>query len=141
MYLVSGENVKSWIITVSLKRPNSISVALLERGAYSKKLVLFYSVGWLFEKVIWYHLVIKRQISFKTTLTLQTSNPTNWSNTLKQFFGSVFDHFVGLVLKGLNVISHIFLLYFFTIFFLLYYIYLKERKWGLKLEKMNFILF
>ena len=37
-------------------------------------------------------------------------NPTKWSNTLKQFVGnlttnclSVFDHFVGLVLKGLNV--------------------------------------
>ena len=37
------------------------------------------------------------------------ANPTNWSNTLKQFVGklatnclSVFDHFVGLVLKGLR---------------------------------------
>ena len=36
------------------------------------------------------------------------ANPTKWSNTLKQFVGklptnclSVFDHFVGLVLKGL----------------------------------------
>ena len=36
-------------------------------------------------------------------------NPTKWSNTLKQFVGklptnclSVFDHFVGLALKGLN---------------------------------------
>ena len=37
------------------------------------------------------------------------TNPTNWSNTLKQLIGklltnclSVFDHFVGLVLKGLK---------------------------------------
>ena len=38
-----------------------------------------------------------------------SANPTKWSNTLKQFVGklptsflSVFDHFVGLTLKGLN---------------------------------------
>ena len=38
-----------------------------------------------------------------------SSNPTSWSNILKQFFGSlptnclsVFDHFVGLALKGLT---------------------------------------
>ena len=33
-----------------------------------------------------------------------SSNPTNWSNTLKQLLMnclSVFDHFVGLALKGL----------------------------------------
>ena len=37
------------------------------------------------------------------------ANPTKWSNTLKQFVGklptnclSVFDHFVGLALKGLS---------------------------------------
>ena len=36
-------------------------------------------------------------------------NPTKWSNTLKQFVGSfptnslsMFDHFVGLALKGLR---------------------------------------
>ena len=38
-----------------------------------------------------------------------SANPTKWSNTLKQFLGNlptnclnVFDHFVGLVLKGLT---------------------------------------
>ena len=34
-----------------------------------------------------------------------SSNPTKWSNTLKLFAGnlpSVFDHFVGLALQGLN---------------------------------------
>ena len=38
------------------------------------------------------------------------ANPTKWSNTLKQFVGnlptnclSVFDHFVGLALKGLKI--------------------------------------
>ena len=37
-----------------------------------------------------------------------SANPTKWSNTVKQFVGklvtnclSVFDHFVGLALKGL----------------------------------------
>ena len=41
-----------------------------------------------------------------------SANPTKWSNTLKQFVGelpanrlSVFDHFVGLALKGLTFIS------------------------------------
>ena len=39
-----------------------------------------------------------------------SANPTKWSNTLKQFaanlllnYLSVFDHFVGLALKGLRV--------------------------------------
>ena len=43
-------------------------------------------------------------------LTLLSSNPTKWSNTLKQFLGklptnrlSVFYHFVGLALKGLKL--------------------------------------
>ena len=38
--------------------------------------------------------------------------PTKWSNTLKQLVGnssanclSVFDHFVGLTLKGLNIMA------------------------------------
>ena len=36
-----------------------------------------------------------------------SANTTKWSNTLRQFVGnlnrlSVFDHFVGLTLKGLN---------------------------------------
>ena len=41
-----------------------------------------------------------------------SANPTKWSNTLKQFVGKlptnclcVFDHFVGLALKGLKLIS------------------------------------
>ena len=41
------------------------------------------------------------------------TNPTKWSNTLRQFVGklptnclSVFDHFVGLVLKGLRTVSN-----------------------------------
>ena len=40
------------------------------------------------------------------------ANPTKWSNTLKQLVGnlptnclSVFEHFVGLALKGLSVLS------------------------------------
>ena len=44
-------------------------------------------------------------------------NPTKWSNTLKQFFGNlptnffgVFDHLVGLALKGLRFISQIIML-------------------------------
>ena len=50
------------------------------------------------------------------TLNPLSANPTKWSNTLKQFVGklptnclSVFDHFVGLALKGLNAVLKIFL--------------------------------
>ena len=42
-----------------------------------------------------------------------SANPTKWSNTLKQFVGklranclSVFDHFVGLALKGLKRVAN-----------------------------------
>ena len=31
-----------------------------------------------------------------------SANPTKWLSTLKQFVGSVFDHFVGLTVKGLT---------------------------------------
>ena len=45
----------------------------------------------------------------KNTVNPLSTNPTKWSNTLKQFVGnlptnclSVFDHFVGLAVKWLN---------------------------------------
>ena len=48
------------------------------------------------------------KLAFKEPLNPLSANPTKWSNTLKQFVGnmptnclSVFDHFVGLALKGL----------------------------------------
>ena len=46
---------------------------------------------------------------YKVNLNSLYANITKWSNTLKQFVGSlptnclsVFDHFMGLVLKGLS---------------------------------------
>ena len=49
----------------------------------------------------------------KKTFNPLGASPTKWSNTLKQFVGilptnclSVFDHFVGLVLKGLKDVLH-----------------------------------
>ena len=46
-----------------------------------------------------------------------SANPTKWSKTLKQFVGklptnclSVFDHFVGLALKGLKIMENIFII-------------------------------
>ena len=60
---------------------------------------------------------LKRSHNFESTLKicldLLSANFTKWSNTLKQFVGklstnslSVFDHFVGLALKGLkNIFS------------------------------------
>ena len=48
------------------------------------------------------------QLEWQTFDSL-SANPTKWSNTLKKFVGnsrrivlSLFDHFVGLALKGLN---------------------------------------
>ena len=48
-------------------------------------------------------------VSSTDNLNPLSTNPTKWSNTLKQFVGklpknylSVFDHFVGLALKGLK---------------------------------------
>ena len=50
-----------------------------------------------------------------------SSNPTKWSNKLKQFVGnlptncvSVFDYFVLLAVKGLNI-QNIFSVYFFEV--------------------------
>ena len=59
-----------------------------------------------------------------------SANPTKWSNTLKQFaanlllnYLSVFDHFVGLALKGLRVSKSDFLkeikIHFFNILILI----------------------
>ena len=49
--------------------------------------------------------------AYTKTLNPLSANPEKWSNTLKQFVGnlptnclSVFDHFMNLVLKGLNCI-------------------------------------
>ena len=50
--------------------------------------------------------------SFSEVLNPLSASPTKWSNTLKQFVGklptnclSVFDHFVGLMLRGLRFIQ------------------------------------
>ena len=56
------------------------------------------------------NLYIQRdvQVSLSRQLNPLSANPTKWSNTPEQFVGnlpanclSVFDHFVGLALKGL----------------------------------------
>ena len=58
-----------------------------------------------------FSLFINYQITFQTISTIKplSAKPTKWSYTLKQFVGkfptnclSLFDHFVGLALKGLN---------------------------------------
>ena len=38
----------------------------------------------------------------RLTLNPLSTNPTKWSNTLKQFTSYAFDHFVGLALIGLK---------------------------------------
>ena len=49
--------------------------------------------------------------TFKIRLTLLSTKPTKWSNILKNCL-SLFDHFVGLVLKGLNLCSKEFFPFF-----------------------------
>ena len=55
---------------------------------------------------------LTKQPDYGRSVNPLSGNPAKWSNTLKQFVGnspthclSVFDHFVGLALKGLNEIS------------------------------------
>ena len=50
--------------------------------------------------------------SYLFYLKPSSANPTKWSNTLKHFVGNLpanclnaFDHFVGLALKGLNLLE------------------------------------
>ena len=63
---------------------------------------------YMFSPILFYFLQILT--IRKTILTLLSTNPTKWSNTLKEFVGklptnclSVFNHYVGLALKGLNL--------------------------------------
>ena len=57
----------------------------------------------------------KKSIGISAYLNFLSANPTKWSNTVKQFLGSLptnclslFDHFVKLALKGLRVSQNIF---------------------------------
>ena len=59
----------------------------------------------------------KKSIGISAYLNFLSANPTKWSNTVKQFLGSLptnclslFDHFVKLALKGLRVSQNIFCL-------------------------------
>ena len=63
-------------------------------------------------KINWYKYHFLQFLTI--SLNLLSTNPTKWSNTLKQFVGklpanclSVFDHFVILALKGLIIIDTI----------------------------------
>ena len=54
--------------------------------------------------------ILKQITEVKLIFNPLSANPTKWSNTLKQFVGklptnclSVFDHFWGLALNGLNI--------------------------------------
>ena len=63
---------------------------------------------YVFENV--HESLLKESIVLKCLNPL-SANPTKWLNTLKQFAGCcqrivwMFDHFMGLALKGLNVLS------------------------------------
>ena len=68
--------------------------------------MLWFSTSLLLEKVIFSYFKFVNKSCF--SLNSLSANPTKWSNTIKQFVGklqtnclSLFDHFVGLALKGL----------------------------------------
>ena len=80
----------------------------------SLMLFLFSSISWkhpcifpsaVLEKIEWCPWNSRNVLEFnffKFEYAL-SANPTKWSNTLKQFVGnSIFDHFVGMGLKGLK---------------------------------------
>ena len=63
-------------------------------------------------------------IKMRLLLNLLSTNPTKWSNTLKQFAGklptncsTIFDHFVGLAPKGLTQLMPLFSFYTFWLSF------------------------
>ena len=70
---------------------------------------------WCQSRFMWYKQKFKNK-KIKTLVAAinpLSANFTKWSNTLKQFVGklptnclSVFDHFVGLALKGLTTIKY-----------------------------------
>ena len=56
---------------------------------------------------LFFFTITLEYLIFQIRLNPLSANPTKWSNTLKQFLGEqpanclcVFDHFVGLALKG-----------------------------------------
>ena len=68
--------------------------------------------------LLWFSAKIRQQLKLLSIVGFWafvffnswSANPTKWSNTLKQFFGycrqiflSVFNHFMGLALKGLKI--------------------------------------
>ena len=64
---------------------------------------------WYLVTILFTSTVYKIHMIYVHIINPLSTNPTKWSNTLKQFVGkkptnclSVFDHFVGLALKGLN---------------------------------------
>ena len=79
----------------------------------------------MFSKIVFFN----KELKFLNPLS---ANPTEWSNTLKQFVDdlptnclSVFDHFVKLVLKGLSRDGVVFILICNFIFFLYYLPHIK----------------
>ena len=65
-----------------------------------------------FPKCIECRLISEKLVMNAKSINPSSANPTKWSSTLKQFvrklpknFLNVFDHFVGLALKGLNTRS------------------------------------
>ena len=83
-------------------------------GFFDAHKFLVLAKTWLKLKLLWFEC--KDELMFvKRIIDPLSGNPTKCSNTLKQFVGnsirrqqpanclSVFDHFVGLVLKGLSL--------------------------------------
>ena len=104
--LFSGQNYRFCIIYTAVIWENALfGKTQVRANLYSD---IFYAVA----------------ITINLFLYPLSANPTKWSNTLKQFVGnlptnclSVFDHFVGLALKGLIQSPSTLLYWFFVCWF------------------------
>ena len=101
---LSFREVVGWLEGFFVISDNICTNYLFERNTFSKSYC-----WWCFEcfSIIWIDILYMPV--FADYFLSPSANPTKWSNTLKQFDGnmstnclSVFDHFVGLGLKGLR---------------------------------------
>ena len=92
----------------SLKKQNNLPCYLTKKTLEFNSLVLFNQENTRLQQSGSEHLYISSFFE-RSSLNPLNATPTKWSNTLKQFVGnlpticlSVFDNFVGLVVKGLK---------------------------------------
>ena len=130
--------------TENIQKPNLFDLVFNNYYKYDlyNKLVDCYSI-YFFRK--------QGTIKMRLFLNLLSTNPTKWSNTLKQFVGKlptncfiVFDHFVGLAPKGLTRLMPLFSFYTFWLsfnfcFFIIFLLWVKIEIMSLVIAVFYFI--